>query len=157
MKNLSKAVISIAIPQIVGGISGFFTVSNVTSWYKTEVIKPSWNPPAWVFGPVWTSLYLMMGISLFIVWKSNAPIKQKSGAIWFWSLQMLFNFLWSLIFFGQHQIGWALVDISTLWGFILLTIFAFARINKTAAWLLVPYISWVTFASILNYTIWILN
>ncbi|HEX4876789.1 MAG TPA: TspO/MBR family protein [Chitinophagaceae bacterium] len=156
MSNILKAIIAIAIPLIVGGASGFFTVSGVESWYQT-INKPSWNPPNWIFGPVWTSLYVMMGIALFLVWKEDTSAELKKIAIALFVVQMVLNFFWSLIFFSQQQIGWALVEIIALWVFILLTIFAFAQVNKVAAWLLVPYISWVSFATILNYTIWKLN
>jgi len=156
MNNIVKLIIAIAIPVAVGAASGFFTVTGVGSWYQT-INKPSWNPPGWIFGPVWTSLYVMMGIALYLVWKSDAGVVLKKAAISLFTVQMALNFFWSLIFFNQHQIGWALVEIIALWFFILLTIFAFAQVNKTAAWLLVPYISWVSFATILNYTIWKLN
>ncbi len=156
MNNILKLVIAIAIPLIVGSTSGFFTITGVESWYQT-IQKPSWNPPSWIFGPVWTSLYIMMGIALFLIWKSPLSSDVKRTAILLFAIQLVLNFFWSFIFFNQHQIGWAFVEIIALWLFILLTIFAFAKINTTAAWLLVPYISWVSFASILNFTIWKLN
>jgi translocator protein len=156
MNNVVRLIISIAIPLVVGFTSGFFTVTSVGSWFQT-INKPSWNPPGWIFGPVWTTLYVFMGISLYLVWKSDACVMLKKTAISLFALQMILNFFWSLIFFNQHQVGWALVEIIALWFFILLTIFAFAQVNKTAAWLLVPYISWVSFAMILNYAIWKLN
>ena len=106
---------------------------------------------------MWTTLYIMMGIALFLIWKSNAAAADKKKAITWWGMQMLLNFLWSFIFFNQHLIGLALADIAGMWFFILFTIFAFAKINKTAAWLLVPYIAWVSFAGVLNYAIWRLN
>ncbi|MBP6417685.1 MAG: tryptophan-rich sensory protein, partial [Chitinophagaceae bacterium] len=126
------------------------------SWYQT-INKPSWNPPGWIFAPVWKTLYVMMGIALFLVWKSNAREGLKKNANTFFAIQLILNFFWSFIFFDQQQPGWALVEIIIMWIAILLTIFAFAKVNKTAAWLLVPYISWVSFATILNYTIWKLN
>ena len=156
MNNILKLVIAIAIPLIVGSTSGFFTITGVESWYQT-IQKPSWNPPSWIFGPVWTSLYIMMGIALFLIWKSPMSSDVKRTAILLFAIQLVLNFFWSFIFFNQHQIGWALVEIIAMWLLILLTIFAFAKINTTAAWLLVPYISWVSFASILNFTIWKLN
>lgn len=152
-----KFIISVLIPVGIGAISGLFTASNVKTWFVT-VAKPSFNPPGWLFAPVWTTLYIMMGIAFFLVWKNETiqkSIKQK--AIILFAIQMVLNFLWSFIFFQQHEIGWALVDIVLLWIFILLTIFSFAPISKTAAWLLVPYISWVSFATILNFAIWQLN
>jgi len=156
MNNTLKLIIAIAIPLIVGGTSGFFTATGVESWYQT-IARPTWNPPGWLFGPVWTTLYVMMGISLFLVWKEDTSVELKKIAIALFTVQLVLNFFWSFIFFNQHQIGWALVEIIAMWVFILLTIFAFAQVNKAAAWLLVPYISWVSFATILNYTIWQLN
>lgn len=156
MSNIVKGIISIAIPLLIGATSGFFTVTGVDSWYQT-INKPSWNPPNWIFGPVWTTLYVMMGIALFLVWKEDISTELKKIAITFFIVQLVLNFFWSFIFFNQQHPGWALVEIAVLWVFILLTIFAFAQVNKTAAWLLVPYISWVSFATILNYTIWQLN
>jgi tryptophan-rich sensory protein len=156
MSNILKLIISISIPLIIGFTSGFFTITGVGSWYQT-IQKPSWNPPGWIFGPVWTTLYVLMGISLFLIWKSSADKEVKQTAILLFSLQLVLNFFWSFIFFNQQQVGWALVEIIVLWFAILVTIFSFSKINNTAAWLLVPYISWVSFATILNYTIWKLN
>lgn len=156
MNNTFKLIIAIAIPLVVGGTSGFFTITGVDSWFQT-VNKPSWNPPNWIFGPVWTSLYALMGVALFLVWKSDGSDMLKKTAIALFAVQMILNFFWSFIFFDQHQIGWALVEIIVLWISILLTIFAFGNVSKLAAWLLVPYISWVSFATILNYSIWKLN
>jgi len=156
MNNSIKLIIAIAIPVAVGAISGFFTATGVESWYQT-INKPSWNPPGWIFAPVWTTLYIMMGVALFLVWKSDSSDILKKTAITLFTIQLVLNFFWSFIFFDQHQIGWALVEIIAMWIFILLTIFAFGNISKLAAWLLVPYISWVSFATILNYTIWKLN
>lgn len=156
MNNSLKLILSILLPLAIGALSGFFTVTGVGSWYQT-IQKPSWNPPNWIFGPVWTSLYILMGIALYLVWKSDAAPALKRMAILLFSVQLVLNFFWSLIFFNQHAIGWALVEIIILWLAILVTIFVFARISNAAAWLLVPYISWVSFASILTYTIWKLN
>ena len=151
-----KFIISLLIPLAVGGISGFFTVKAIPGWYA-RLNKPWFNPPNWLFSPVWTSLYIMMGIALWLVWKSDAPQKLKQRAIYLFAAQLVLNFFWSLIFFNLHQIGWALVEIIAMWGMILFSILAFAKVNKAAAWLQVPYISWVSFATILNYSIWQLN
>ncbi|MDZ4796109.1 MAG: TspO/MBR family protein [Bacteroidota bacterium] len=156
MNNTSKLIISIIIPVAIGATAGFFTTTGVGSWFQT-INKPSWNPPSWIFGPVWTTLYILMGIALFLVWKSDASEVQKKTAILLFAVQLVLNFCWSFIFFNQEQPGWAFVEIVVMWVAILLTIFAFGNISKTAAWLLVPYISWVSFATILNYTIWKLN
>jgi tryptophan-rich sensory protein len=156
MKNWIKLLISITVPVAVGAISGFFTRPEIKTWYHT-IKKPDWQPPDWLFGPVWTTLYIMMGIAFYIVWKNRAEPKKKRIAITLWIVQLVLNFFWSFVFFKQHQIDWAFGEIVLLWVFILLTIFSFARISKAAAWLLVPYISWVTFAGILTYTIYHLN
>lgn len=156
MNNIIKLVIAIAVPLAIGATSGFFTVTGVNSWYQT-IHKPSWNPPNWVFGPVWTTLYIMMGVALYQVWKADTGTGLKRTAIILFAVQLVLNFFWSFIFFNQQQIGWAVVEIIVMWGMILATIFAFGRISSTAAWLLVPYISWVSFAMMLNYTIWKLN
>ncbi len=156
MSNIVKGIIALALPLLVGGVSGFFSVTGVESWYPT-IQKPSWNPPNWVFGPVWTTLYVMMGIAFFLVWKDDTSKELKKIAITLFAVQLTLNFFWSFIFFKLQQPGWALVEIIAMWIFISLTIFAFAQVNKAAAWLLVPYISWVSFATILNYTIWQLN
>ena len=156
MKPWLKLVIAIAVPLGVGAVAGLFTASGVDGWYRT-IEKPSWNPPGWVFGPVWTTLYILMGIAFYLVWKSNASDKLKRPAMTLWVVQLVLNFFWTLIFFGAQEPGWALVEIIGLWIFILLTILAFARIHKTAAWLLVPYLLWVSFATVLTGTIWQLN
>lgn len=156
MSNAVKFVVSIVITLAIGFTGSLFTRPQIDGWFQ-EIQKPSWNPPNAVFGPVWTALYILMGIALFLVWKSKTRIENKRPAMILFFIQLILNFCWSLIFFDQHMIGLALVDIVILWVFILLTIFAFARVDRLAAWLLVPYISWVSFASILNYTIWRLN
>src|SRR5687768_9995831 len=114
MKNWMKLAISIAIPVGVGAIAGYFTATGVDSWYRS-IEKPNWNPPDGVFAPVWTTLYIMMGIALYLVWKSSAPRDQKRRAIALWSVQLLFNALWSFLFFNIHNIGLALADIIVLW------------------------------------------
>ena len=141
---------------MVGAIAGFFTNSGVNSWYVIAN-KPSFNPPNWLFAPVWTTLYLMMGIALYLVWSKEADKAIKKTAIILFSVQMLLNFAWSFIFFYAQQPGWAFVEIIAMWVMILLTIFWFGKISSLAAWLLVPYISWVSFAALLNFYIWKLN
>lgn len=150
-----KLLISIMIPLVIGFTSGFFTASGVNEWYTT-LNRPSFNPPNWLFGPVWTTLYILMGISLYLVWKQ--PVSEaRNSAIWIFALQLTLNFFWSIIFFYWHQIGIALIEIIVLWGLILLMIYRFYHINPTAAWLNIPYIMWVSFATILNAAYWKLN
>jgi len=150
-----KLIISILACLAVGGISGYVTASEIPGWYAT-LQKPSFNPPNWLFGPVWTLLYIMMGIAFWLVWKSDASdLKQK--AMLFFALQLTLNFFWSILFFSFHQTGWAMVEIALLWVFILLCIVSFYPISAIAAYLLVPYLCWVSFASLLNFYIWKLN
>jgi tryptophan-rich sensory protein len=151
-----KLLISILIPVLVGASAGFFTSSGVNGWYAVAN-KPWFNPPNWIFAPVWTTLYVLMGIALFLVWKSDAPKGSKQMAITLFAVQLVLNFFWSFIFFKLQQPGWAFAEIILMWAMILLTILWFGKISSTAAWLLVPYICWVSFASVLNYSIWRLN
>ena len=156
MQNRIKLIISVALPVMVGGVSGLFTRPEIDGWYKS-IQKPDWQPPNWVFGPVWTLLYILMGIALYLVWTSHSSAIQKRKAIFYWSLQLVLNFFWSYIFFSLHRIDLALAEILLLWLFIVVTIFLFARNSKPAAWLLVPYIAWVSFAGILTFTLYQLN
>ena len=151
-----KFIIAVFICQAVGIVSGLLTQNEMTTWFSS-LNKPSWNPPAYLFGPVWTTLYLLMGISLWLVWKSNAPETQKLRAELTFALQLFLNFMWSILFFNIHSPALAFVDIVLMIVAILMTIGRFARISRLAAWLLVPYLMWVCFATVLNYRIWAMN
>lgn len=151
-----KLIISILIPLLVGSVAGYFTTEGVNGWYAAAA-KPSFNPPNWIFAPVWTTLYILMGIALYLVWKSGADKAIKQQAIILFAVQLTLNFFWSFIFFAQQQTGWALAEIMVMWVAILFTILWFGKISPAAAWLLVPYICWVSFAMVLNYSIWKLN
>lgn len=135
--------------------SGLATASSVETWYPI-LAKPSFNPPTWIYTPVWTLLYILMAISLYQVWKLPVS-RERNIALFFFFLQLFLNFSWSFIFFYFHEIALAALDIVVLWALILVTIFAFARFSKIAAWLLVPYVAWVSFAAILNIAILRLN
>ena len=148
-----KLFISILIPLLVGSIAGFFTTAGVNGWYAVAN-KPFFNPPNWLFAPVWTALYIMMGIALYLVWKTETTNAVKQTALILFGVQLALNFLWSFIFFYAKQPGWAFADIIAMWIVILLSIIWFGKISTTAAWLLVPYIFWVSFASLLNFYIW---
>ena len=156
MNNNLKFIISILLPMIIGGISGSFTSASINTWYVT-LNKPWFNPPNWIFGPVWTLLYLMMGIAFYMIWKSEAVNAVKQTAVILFAAQLLVNFLWSLIFFYLKQPGWAMIDIILMWILIVATIFSYGKISSTAAWLMLPYICWVSFAMILNFYLWKLN
>ena len=156
MKILLKLIFSIIICQLAGVIGSFFTVSNITSWY-IDLNKPLLNPPNWVFGPVWITLYFLMGIALFLVWNKGLQSRFNRNAIILFMVQLLLNSLWSIVFFGLHQLLFSIFVIVLLWLLIFINIVQFGRISKTAAYLLVPYILWVSFASYLNIAIYILN
>ncbi len=151
-----KLIISIAIPLLIGGIAGFFTSTGVNTWYAVAN-KPSFNPPNWIFAPVWTALYILMGIAFYMVWKSETNKAAKQTAIILYAIQLTLNFAWSFIFFYARQPGWAFIEIVIMWIMILLAIIWFGKISALAAWLLVPYICWVSFATVLNFYIWKLN
>ncbi len=155
MKSFPKLIISISLPFIAGGIGSYFTFSEISSWYST-LEKPFFNPPNFLFGPVWTILYILMGYSFYLVWISKDS-SRKHSAIKLFLTQLTLNTLWSFIFFGLHNPTLAFINIIFLWISILLTIKVFFIISKISAYLLIPYILWVTFASILNLAIVILN
>ncbi len=156
MKHSVSLLIAVAIPLLVGAVGGLATSSSLSDWYPS-LVKPSWNPPNWVFGPVWTILYVLMGVAAWRVWRKgpNDP-GVRSGLILF-GVQLFFNLLWSLVFFGLRMPGGALVEIAITWILILATLVSFYRIDRTAGLLLVPYQLWATFATVLNAAIWWLN
>jgi tryptophan-rich sensory protein len=151
-----KFIISIFLCESVGITSGLLASANNNLWFD-NLIKPSWNPPGYLFAPVWTTLYLLMGISLSLIWKNNASERSKRSAYVLFATQLFLNFWWSIFFFKMHSPALALVDIVLMVITIVLTIFSFSSFSKPAAWLFVPYISWVSFATILNFSIWNLN
>ncbi len=156
INNFSKLVISIIISQLAGIIGSIFTTSEIPNWYS-NLIKPSLNPPSWLFGPVWITLYILMGISAFLIWKNGLEQKNIKKSLSLFIIQLIFNSSWSIVFFKFHNPGLALINIIILWILILCTIISFHKISKTASRLLIPYILWVSFATYLNYAIYALN
>lgn len=156
INNRFKLVIAIIISELAGIIGSVFTTSSVTSWY-VGIAKPAINPPVWIFAPVWTTLFALMGIAAFLVWRKGLERRAVKIALTIFVGQLILNTLWSIIFFGLHSPGGALIEIVFLWLAIAATIIKFAKVSKPAAWLLAPYILWVSFAAYLNYSIWILN
>ncbi|MFH0922741.1 MAG: TspO/MBR family protein [Candidatus Micrarchaeota archaeon] len=153
MVNLKQLIAAIVFCELAGIVGAVFTIPSIPTWYAS-LAKPFFNPPSWIFSPVWTLLYAMMGISLYFVWQKR--IRGGNGLVLF-GTQLSLNVLWSLLFFGLHSPILALVCIIALWTSIALTIRSFAKIDSKAAWLLAPYLLWVTFAAILNYAIFALN
>lgn len=156
MSNILKLIISIVICQAAGLIGSVFTMDSIPTWYSA-LNKPALNPPDRVFGPVWTALYLMMGISLFIVWKEDLKNKEVRSAFIIFMIQLALNVLWSVVFFGMQSTAGGLTVIILLWIMILATIIKFMKISRTAGILLIPYLLWVSFATYLNFSIYKLN
>ncbi|MFN3997513.1 TspO/MBR family protein [Algoriphagus sp.] len=154
MPNYLKLIISLALPQLLGGLGAFFTLSSVNSWF-VMLNKPSWNPPSWLFGPVWTLLYVLMGIACYLIWKSDHP--QKKALLKLYTVQLILNALWSPAFFGMQSPFLGLMVIIPLWIAIVLCIVQFKKVSPLASGLMVPYLLWVTFATALNTTIWVMN
>ena len=149
-------LVALALPLAVGALGGAATSSSVRTWYPT-LRKPPFNPPGWVFRPVWTVLYLLMGVAIYLVWTGSESPSARSRVARWWFAQLLLNLAWSLIFFGRRAIGPAFGEILILWLAIAATIRAAAQQKPAAAGLLVPYLGWTTFAAILNGSIWYLN
>lgn len=151
-----KWVIAVVICEAAGIVSALLSMTAMNPWFDT-LNKPSWNPPSYLFGPVWTTLYVLMGTALWLIWKSDAPEREKKNAELVFALQLFLNFWWSIIFFRFHSLSLAFAEVMLLLITIFITMVRFAPISRTASWLMVPYISWVSFASILNYTLWMMN
>ncbi len=154
MPNWLKLIISLALPQIVGGTGAYFTITSIGSWYQT-INKPSFNPPNWLFGPVWTTLYILMGISCYLIWKSDHP--QKKSLLTLYFVQLALNGIWSPAFFGMESPLLGLIIILPLLVLIIFCVKKFRVISPWASGLMIPYLLWVSFASVLNFSIWWLN
>jgi translocator protein len=152
-KGLNFAA-SIGVCQFAGIVGSLFTASTVSSWYPT-LIKPNFSPPAWLFAPVWVLLYFLMGISLYLIWQNKAKDNKKSLIIF--GIQLILNAFWSFLFFGLKSPLYGLIDILLLLAAIIFTIAFSFKISYYAAILLIPYLAWVCFATILNYSIMSLN
>ena len=149
-------VLFIGVSLAAGSIGSIATVSSVSEWYPL-LLKPAWNPPSWIFGPVWTLLYILMGSSAWMVWRSAGSFRIAHTPMLLFLVQLVLNALWSWIFFGFRMPGPAFFELAILWVAIAATIKAFSAINSAAAWIMSPYILWVTFAGVLNFAIWNLN
>lgn len=155
MNKILKLILCIALTLSVGAIGGIATASGVNGWYRT-LEKPAFNPPDYLFGPVWTVLYILMGISLYMILQSNHHIL-RTRAISVFCIQLALNFGWSFLFFKFNLVGLAFLEIIAMWLAIVVMILTFYKINRTAAYLQIPYLLWVSFASVLNGSIWMLN
>lgn len=154
--NWINLILAIGVCQLAGFIGSIATVSSISSWYLL-LTKPFFSPPNWIFGPVWITLYTLMGINLYLVWQKGINKKPVKYAVLLFVFHLLINSLWSIVFFGFKNIILALFVIILLWLLIIKIILVFSKIEKKAALLLVPYLIWVSFATILNASLWILN
>jgi len=153
-KKIVQVLICLIIPQLAGLIGALFTTPQIHFWYAT-LQRPSFSPPNWIFGPVWTFLFLLMGIALIPIVKSK--FKHKDAAYLVFGTQLFLNVCWSIFFFGLHSINMAFFEIIFLWVVILMNILIFGKIDKWSGILLIPYLCWVSFAAVLNYFFWTLN
>ncbi len=156
LKQLLSLLLALALPLVVGGISGMITNEGVSTWYQ-DIEKPGWTPPNWVFAPVWTLLYLLMGLSSWLVWQSGWRTTAVRIALMLYGVQLGFNFLWSVIFFGLRSPGWALLEIGILWVLIATMLGWFLQLRRAAGLLIVPYLIWVSYAATLNGGVWWLH
>lgn len=146
----------VVIVAAVGIGGSALTLPQIATWYEVAVVKPSFTPPNWVFGPVWTVLYVMMAAAAWLVWRETGWHNARRPFV-FWTVQLALNLAWSWLFFDLHRVGWSLAEIAVLAFAIVMTMREFHRFSRPAAWLLAPYLAWVGFAAILNFSIWQLN
>ena len=156
LSNPLKLIIALTVPLSVGWIGSLFTSPEINGWYSS-LAKPALNPPNWIFGPVWTTLFILMGIAAFLIWRRGLNNKNVQAALAIFVFQLFLNVFWSLLFFGIHSPMVAFTEIISLWLAILALILAAYRVSRPAAYLLIPYVFWVSFATYLNYAIWQLN
>ena len=156
LKDILKLIVCVVACLAAGAIGSVFTRSAIPTWYAT-LEKPSFNPPNWLFAPVWTLLYILMGVAAFLVWRRGLENRQVRIALIVFLIQLILNALWSVVFFGLESPLYGLAIISILWVAILVTVIKFFSISRVASVLMWPYLLWVTFAAVLNASIWLLN
>lgn len=157
MPSLPLLIGSVVLCFAAAALGSLVTITGAGSWFMTELVKPEWQPPTYLFGPVWTVLYLLMGLSLAYVLSQGSDRRDVRIAAGAFLIQLVLNVLWSYLFFGWQMIGAAAVEIVLLWVVICVTMYLFYRIRPVAAYLLIPYFAWVTFATVLTAVIWMLN
>lgn len=156
LRRVIKLIVALAVCQIAGLVASLFTTPAFAGWYAA-LEKPGFTPPNWVFSPVWIGLFVLMAVAAFLVWNKGFSTKGVKTALAFFGIQLLLNVLWSILFFGCRSPFLALVEIVTLWLAITVTILTFYRVSKPAAFMLVPYLLWVTFTATLSFAIFRLN
>ncbi len=156
MKRAFGILIFVLVCELAGFIGSVFTTPSIPGWYA-GLAKPSFNPPNGVFGPVWTTLYALMGIAAYLVYERGRKNREGKRALTVFGAQLVLNALWSIVFFGAHMILGGVIVIVILWGMIVATIWLFRKISKASAFLLIPYILWASFATVLNISLYVLN
>jgi len=156
LREVPMLIGSILIPLVIGYIGAIVTLPQISTWYSS-LSKPWWSPPNWLFGPIWTTLYVLMGIALFLVWREGIHRRDVRFAILIFGVQLVLSLIWSVVFFSLHALFGSFAIVMLLWLAILANIIAFLIISKWAGLLLVPYIIWVSIASYLNYSVYLLN
>ncbi len=156
MSDIALLLTSLALCQGAGAVGGWATAASLREWYPL-LRKPWFTPPNWLFPVAWTLFFLLMGIALFLVWSQGSSTPGVAPALAIFGVHLVLNMLWSVFFFTLRSPGWALVELVLFWLSIVASILAFAPVSRAAAWLLVPYLVWVTFAGLLNWSIWRLN
>lgn len=154
--NFLLLIICLVIPQLAGFIGSLFNITSIPTWYAT-LNKPSFNPPNWIFAPVWTFLFFLMGISLYLVWSKGLDFPGVKIALWIFIAQLILNILWSFFFFYLQSPLFAFIEIVLLLVMIVINIYVFYKVDPVAAYLLIPYLLWVSFATVLNASILMLN
>lgn len=156
MSKLNRIITAVVVSELIGIAATPFTLAAIPVWYQS-LNKPFLSPPNWIFGPVWTVLYALMGIAAGLIWQKGLKNKKVKKALIYFIMQLFFNFLWSLIFFGMRLPVLALIDILVLFAYIVITMLEFQRVSKPAAYLMIPYLFWVVFATYLNFSIVMFN
>ena len=154
-RNAAALVVFLIICFAISGLGSFVTAQNIATWYS-GLAKPQFNPPNWIFAPVWTTLFLLIAIAGWRVWRNGVGTARQRGLV-IYGFQLLLNLLWSFIFFGAHRIDLALIEIVVLLAMIVINALSFWRIDRVAGALLLPYAAWVSFAAVLNFALWRLN
>jgi len=155
-RSIAVLIVAVLVPLAVGILGSFSTMDSVRTWYPS-LVRPSFAPPTWVFGPVWTALYAMMGVASWLVWRQGFAQPEVRGALAVYGVQLVFNLIWSWLFFGLQRPFLALLDIVVLLVLIVVSVIRFAAVDRRAALLLLPYLAWVAFATVLNGGFWWLN
>lgn len=156
VNNIAKLIFALVVCQLAGVVGSIFTTPSIPTWYAS-LQKPFFTPPSWLFAPVWITLFILMGVSVYLIWVKGVKNKQVKIALLIFGIQLVLNVLWSFLFFGLHSPFYGFIDIVVLWVAIALTILKFFNISRKAGALLLPYIVWVTIAMALNFYIWMLN